>query len=242
MSDVIFVTSAKGGSGATTCAVKTGLALAANGERTLYVDGDTLCASGMITCGVESLCSYTLADAVKGACRVKQALINHPLSPRFYILPTLGCSDAKFICDAVNSLAPSFDKIICDSVAEDVCNRAILVTEPYPYHIRSAGTAASKLKDRGFKKIELVVNKVNGGLVFDGTILSPQELATLTRCTLAGVIPEDLLLPLSGMKTGTKKAFLTLAQHLTGGEKIYDVIKPYYGVKGKIKRKMRYYI
>ncbi|MGN0812005.1 MAG: AAA family ATPase [Candidatus Coproplasma sp.] len=242
MSDVTFITGAKGGSGATTCAVKAGLALAANGERTLYVDGDALCASGMQTAGVENLCSYTLADALRGACRVKQAIINHPLSPNFYVLPSLGCSDGKFICNAVNSLAPSFDRILCDNTAISVCNRAVLVSEPYPVHVRNAGTAAARLKDGGFTKVELIVNKVNGGLVFDGAILTPQEYATLVRCELAGVIPEDLLLPLSGMKSSTKKAFNTLAQRLMGGEKIYDVIKPYYGVKGKIKRKMRYWI
>ena len=242
MSDVIFITGAKGGSGATTCAVRAGLALAANGERTLYVDGDALCASGMITCGVESLCSYTLADALKGGCKVKQAIINHPHSACFFVLPTLGCCDGQFICSAINSLIPSFDKIICDNTAAGVCNRAVLVAEPYPALVRSAGTAASRLKDGGFKKVELIVNKVNGGLVFDGSILTPQEYATLVRCELLGVIPEDLTLPLSGMKSGTKKAFNILAQRLMGGEKIYDVIRPYYGVKGKIKRKMRYCI
>lgn len=242
MSDVIFITGAKGGSGATTCAVRAGLALAANGERTLYVDGDWLCASGMQTAGVENLCSYTLADALKGACRVKQAVINHPRSACFYILPTLGCSDGDFICNAVKSLIPSFDRILCDNVAAGVCNRAILVTEPYRVQVRSAGTAAARLKDGGFKKVGLIVNKVNGGLVFDGAILTPQEYATLIRCELEGVIPEDLLLPLSDMNKGTKKAFNVLAKRLMGGEKIYDVIKPYYGVKGKIKRKMRYHI
>ncbi|MGN1104815.1 MAG: AAA family ATPase, partial [Candidatus Coproplasma sp.] len=49
MPDVIYITGAKGGSGATTCAVKAGLALAERGERTLYVDGDALSASGMQT-------------------------------------------------------------------------------------------------------------------------------------------------------------------------------------------------
>ncbi|MGN0806270.1 MAG: AAA family ATPase [Candidatus Coproplasma sp.] len=242
MSDVIFITGAKGGSGATTCAVGAGLALAASGERTLYVDGDTLCASGLQIARVDNLCSYTLGDALKGGCRVKQALINHTLSPNFYVLPTLGCADGKFIADAVNSLAPSFDRILCDDVAAGVCNRAVLVTEPYASCVKNATYAAAKLKDGGFKKVELIVNKVNGGLVFDGAILTPQEYATLVRCELAGVVPEDLLLPLYGIKKGTKKAFDILAQRLMGREKIFDVIKPYYGVKGKIRRKMRYCI
>lgn len=239
MSDVIFVTSAKGGSGATTCAVQSAAALAAYGERTLYVDGDALCASGMQTAEIEQLCTYTLADAFKGACRIKQALINHPRFPNLYVLPTLGCHDGEFIQSAVNSLKSSFDQILCDGVAVGACNRAVLVTEPYPSNVKSATIAAAKLKDGGFKKVELVVNKVNGGLVFDGAILTPQELATLTRCSLCAVIPEDLLLPLSSMKNSTKKAFSIMAKRLMGEDKIFDVIKPYYGVKGKIRRKLR---
>lgn len=242
MSDVIFVTGAKGGSGATTCAAATGFALALCGERTLFVDGDTQCASGLESAKVDSLCSYTLGDALNGACRVKQALINHPLSPNFYILPTLGCSDGEFIFNAVSALAPSFDRILCDGVAIGACNRAMLVSEPYPLSVKSACCAAAKLKDRGFKSVGLVVNKVNGGLVFDGAILTPQEYATLSRCELLGVIPEDLLIPLSKMKNSTKKAFNTLALKLMGNDKIFDVIKPYYGVKGAIKRKVRYYL
>lgn len=242
MSDMIFITGAKGGSGATTCAIKAGLALAALGERTLYVDGDGLCASGMQIAGVEKLCSYTLADALKGACRVKQSIINHPYSPQFYVLPTLGCGDRQFICNAVNSLTSSFDVILCDDTAAAVCNRAVLVAEPYTAFVKSAIAAAAKLKDVGFKRVELIANKVNGGLVFDGVILTPQEYATVVRCELLGVIPEDLTLPLSSMNSNTKKAFNLLAKRLLGGEKIFDVIKPYYGVKGKIKRKMRYCI
>lgn len=240
MSDVIFITGAKGGSGATTCAVAVGQALAQRGERTLYVDGDSLCASGLQTAHVDNLCSYTLGDAQLGACRIKQTLINHPLLPNFYVLPTLGCGDGEFIFNAVNSLSTSFDRILCDNVAIGSCNRAMLVSEPYPLCINSAETAAAKLKDAGFKKVGLVVNKINGGLVFDGAILTPQEYATLTRCELLGAVPEDLLLPLSKMNGNTKKAFNILASRLLGGDIIFDVIKPYYGVKGKIKRKLRY--
>ncbi len=239
MSDVIFITNAKGGAGSTTCAAMTALSLAIRGERTLFVDGDTRSGNGLFVAGVNELCTYTLEDAFKGACRIKQALINHPLSPNLYILPTLDCRNGDFIADAVTSLCQTFDVILCDNAAARACNRAALVTEPYPASIKSAKRAAAQLKDTGFKAVELIVNKVNGGLVFDGAILTPQELASITRCELLGVVPEDLLLPMQKIKKDTRKAFDTIAQKLLGGDKIYDVIKAYYGVKGKVKRKMR---
>lgn len=239
MGDVIFMTGAKGGCGTTTCAVKTGLALATHGERTLFVDGDYLCGTGLQIADLEESCTYTLEDARQGACRVKQALINHDSNPNFYVLPTLGCHDGEFIARAVEGLAHSFDVILCDGVAMSLCTRAIIVTEPYPYTIKSTQTAAAKLNDGGFKKIGLVINKINGGLVFDGAILTPQEYATVSRCELFGVVPEDLLLPVLKMRASTKKSFDLLAERILGKKKILDVIKPYYGVKGKIRRKLR---
>lgn len=242
MSDVIFMTGAKGGSGVTTCSAMVALSLAQCGERTLYVDGDTECANGLFVTGVEELCSYTLEDARKGACRVKQALINHPLTPNLYVLPALGCRDGEFIYNAVSSLTSSFDRILCDNAAVAACNRAVLVSSPYPSSVKCATGAAASLKDGGLKTVGLIVNGVNGGLVFDGAILTPQEFAALVRCELFGVVPEDLNLPLRKMKKSTQKAFNLIARKIMGDDKIYDVIKPYYGVKGKIKRKMRYYL
>ncbi len=59
MADVVYMTNSKGGAGVTTCAVRTGLALALRGERTLVVDGDTVCGNGISAAGVSELCSYT---------------------------------------------------------------------------------------------------------------------------------------------------------------------------------------
>lgn len=242
MPDIVYMTGAKGGAGATTCAVMTGLALALKGERTLIVDGDFECGNGMTVAGVNELCSYTLEDAQRGACRVKQALINHPLSSNLYLLPTLGCKDMRFIEEAVKSCCTQFDRVLCDGAAIGACNGAVVVSEPYASSVECAKRTAAYLKDTGFKSVGLIVNKVNGGLVFDGAILTPYELAELTRCTLTGVIPEDLRIASGRIKKSTRKAFAYTAERLLGGDKIFDVIKAYSGVKGAIKRKMREFV
>lgn len=242
MSDVIYIAGAKGGSGATTCAVRTGLALALRGERTLIVDGDAVCGSGLTVAGVAELCSYTLGDARKGACRVKQALINHPLSPNLYILPSLGCTDKAFAEEAVRGCCGQFDRVLCDGAAMGACGRAVVVTEPYVSSLTCAKRTAAYLKDAGFVSVGLIVNKVNGGLAYDGAIPVPQEIAALVRCELAGVIPEDLQLPSGKIRSSTRKAFAYTAGRLLGENKIYDVIKAYSGVKGIIRRKMREFV
>lgn len=240
MADCIYVDGSRGGAGATTCAVKLAAALAEAGERTLYMDGDPLCGDGLYACGLTGLNVYSLGDAQRGECRIKQALLQHPLSPNFYVLPSLGYTDPKFAADAVTECSELFDYVICDKIALPACKRAIVVTEPYQSFLKGAEAKCSSLKDAGFKDVGLIVNKVNGGLVFDGEIMTPQETAALLRCELYGVVPEDLTLPLGKIRSATKKAFSLTAQYVSGkGKKVYGVIKPYAGVAGMIKRKMR---
>lgn len=240
MADVIFVTNARGGAGATTCAVKLGYALASLGERTLVIDGDYDCASGLEICGLQGLSVYTLGDVEKGACRVKQAILQHPSSPNLYVLPTLDCKSAAVAERAVKECEGLFDRVLCDGVAQGACHKAVVVTEPYSHFLLSAKKKCASLKDGGFKDVGLLVNKVNGGLVYGGAILTPQELATLTRTPLWGVIPEDLSLPLGKIKAGTQRAFSLAAERIMGkSDKVFGVIKPYLGMKGILKRKAR---
>lgn len=240
MSDVIFMTGARGGAGATTCAVKLGIALSEAGERTLIVDGDAECASGLQISGLQGMNVYTLADVETGACRVKQAVLQHPSSPNLYVLPSLGLKSAECAESAVAECEQLFDYVICDNTARKACRRAILVSDPYRLSMTGAKIRGAELKDAGFKDVGLIVNKVNGGLVFDGAILTPQEFATVARLPLWGVIPEDLSLPVNKMRAGTKKAFALTAAFISGkGKKTYGVVREYAGVKGIIKRKMR---
>lgn len=242
MTDITFMTGAKGGCGTTTVCANVAFALSKLGERTLFVDGDFTCGSGLTITQTEEFCTYTLEDVQRGACRLKQVLINHPLSPNLYILPTIDCCDSSFILQAVKTLAPSFDRVLCDGVAFEGCNRHIVVTEPYRANIKSMQTCVAKLKDMGAQKVELIVNKANGGLIFEGQQASPTTLAKAAQSELFGIVPEDFYLPLLKTKKSTKKAFEIIAKRLLGKSAIYAVVKPYYGVKGKIKGKMRYYI
>ena len=240
MAEAIFVTSARGGAGATTCAVRLGLALSGEGERTLIVDGDRDFGGGLEICGLQGLNVYTLADVEVGACRIKQAILQHPSSPNLYILPTLGCKDPLSAERAVKECVGLFDRILCDGTARGACTKAILVSDPYTASLACAKAKGAGLKDTGISEAQLLLNKVNGGLIFDGEILTPQEFASVVRLPLLGVIPEDPYLPMGKVRANTKKAFAMTASAIMGrSKKIYGVIKPYAGLKGVIKRKLR---
>jgi len=240
MAETVYFCGARGGAGATECAFYLAQALSKAGKRTLYVDGDHVCGAGLEISGAAGLCVYTLADAYGGACRVKQTILAHPSSPNLYILPTLGCKNGEYVCEAVAVCKKTFDYILCDRTAENACGRAVVISDPYARYVESAKSKAAQIRDGGIKLVEIILNKVNGGLVYDGAIPTPQEYADMCRCDLLGVIPEDLTMPLGKIKAETKKAFAITAKKLCGeSDKVYGVIKPYYGVKGMIKRKAR---
>ncbi len=243
MAEVIYIAGARGGSGATTCAVRLASALAALGERTLVLDGDYECASGLETCGLQGLNVYTLADAEEGACRVKQAVLQNPASPNTYVLPTLGLKNPDYCITAVNECSKLFDVILCDGAALGACKRAIVVSAPYSASIASAKLRGARLKDGGIENVGLIINKVNGGLVYDGAVLSPQEFASVVRLPLLGVIPEDLTLPIGKIRPSTARAFDMTAEAVLGrSQKTYGTVKPYLGVTGYFKRKLRAHV
>ena len=240
MSGNIYFAGSRGGAGGTTCAVGVGLALARGGDRVLIVDGDKDMPAALLAAGCAGLQTYTLEEARQGACRVKQALVEHPRSPNLFILPCAGCADEQFVQRAAKETAPLFDYVLCDGAAAGACEQAAVVCEPYPASIKGADICINKLRDGGMKDVGVIVNKVNGGLLREGRIMTPADIAALLRAELWGVIPEDLDMPLGTMRQDSAKAFrMTAARISRGAKKIYSPYAGYAGPGGYIKRKMR---
>ena len=75
MSEVIVVTSGKGGVGKTTTSANIGTGLAAMGKRVVLIDTDIGLRNLDVVMGLENRIVYNLVDVVEGKCRFKQALI-----------------------------------------------------------------------------------------------------------------------------------------------------------------------
>ena len=240
MTQFLTIAGAKGGAGATTCAVGLGMAMAAGGARVLIADGDMRypCAAAVAGCGEERI--YTLEEARKGACRVKQAVIEHPTRPNLSFLPCAGCRARAYISVAIKEAGSAFDYVLCDRAARDICRRGIVVCEPYPLSIRLADMCLNELRDGGYSELDVIFNKVNGGLIYDRAIAPPEDVAELLHAGLAGVIPEDLTMPLGGMRRESVRAFkLAAARVAGGGRKVFDPNRGYGGAYGYLKRAMR---
>ncbi|HBN12190.1 MAG TPA: hypothetical protein DD415_01085 [Clostridiales bacterium] len=240
MAKKIYMTNIKGGTGVTTCCVGLGFALASSGERTLIVDGDSFGGGALFTGGCANLQTYTLADYEKGACRAKQTLVSHPKFTNLCFCPSIGLEDGEAAVRAVAELDGLFDYILLDKAARPSCDSALIVTEPFAPSLKCSDVCRAKLTDGGIKDAGLIVNRLNGGQVISGEVMTAQEIAALLRLPLKAVIPEDLSIPLGKWKKQTTKAFKLAAESVTGKrEAICNVLLPYFGPAGFIKRKMR---
>ena len=88
MSEVIVVTSGKGGVGKTTTSANIGTGLAAMGKRVVLIDTDIGLRNLDVVMGLENRIVYNLVDVVEGKCRIKQALIKDKRYPSLYLMPS----------------------------------------------------------------------------------------------------------------------------------------------------------
>ena len=73
MSEVIVVTSGKGGVGKTTTSANVGTGLAMLGEKVILIDTDIGLRNLDVVMGLENRIVYNLVDVAEGNCRMKQA-------------------------------------------------------------------------------------------------------------------------------------------------------------------------
>jgi septum site-determining protein MinD len=239
----IFMTSKKGGTGVSSLCLGIGSALAHKGMKTLIVDGDISGNSILLMSGCSGKTLYTLSDYKQGACRAKQMLVEVSSAKNLYVLPMFACDDSQLLKRAIAEIEGLFDYILCDNCVGVVCDKAITITEPYVPAIKCADVSVAELHDSGMKDVLVIVNKVNGGFIYEGDILPPSEIAYLLHCELLAVIPEDLTMPLGKWKKDTQKAFKLAAENLTGSKKrIYSPTAGFVGLTGYFKRKLRYWI
>ena len=119
MSEVIVVTSGKGGVGKTTTAANIGTGLAALDKKVVLVDTDIGLRNLDVVLGLENRIVYNLVDVIEGNCRLKQALIKDKRYANLFLLPSAQTRDKtsvtpeqmKKLCE---ELKKQFDYILLD--------------------------------------------------------------------------------------------------------------------------------
>ena len=205
MSEVILVTSGKGGTGKTMFTVNIGTLLAQRGYKTVLIDMDMGLRNMDIYMGLENNVVYNIMDVLSGVCRVRKALIKDRRFNDLYMMAaTSGADDRditplhmQILCE---KLRDSFDYIIIDSPAgmsEGFINaavavdKAVVVTEPEVASIRDADTIDNCLEEIGIEKRFFVVNKVRASLMASGTLPDLSSISDILKPKLLGVIQDD---------------------------------------------------
>src|SRR5690242_12006312 len=152
MSNVVVVTSGKGGVGKTTSSASLGASLARAGQKTVVVDFDVGLRNLDLVMGAERRVVFDLINVVQGDAKLPQALIRDKRIDTLSLLPASQTRDkdaltAEGVTRVIDELREKFDWIICDSpagiergatLAMRHADTAVVVTNPEVSSVRDS--------------------------------------------------------------------------------------------------------
>ncbi len=205
MSEVIVITSGKGGVGKTTTTANLGTGLALAGCKVVLVDTDIGLRNLDVVMGLENRIVYDLVDVVEGFCRVKQALIKDKRYEGLYLLPAAQTRDKTAVnpqqmMKLCQELKEEFDYILIDCPAGIEqgfknaiagADRAIVVTTPEVSAVRDADRIIGLLEANELRNPKLLVNRLRVDMVKRGDMMSIDDIIDILAIGLIGVVPDD---------------------------------------------------
>ena len=238
MSEVIVITSGKGGVGKTTTSANVGTGLAILGKRAVLIDTDIGLRNLDVVMGLENRIVYNLVDVVEGSCRMKQALIRDKRYPNLYLLPSAQTRDKSSVSPEqmiklVDDLRDEFDYILLDcpaGIEQGFYNaiagadRALVVTTPEVSAIRDADRIIGLLEHAGIGGIAMIANRTPGDIVRGGDMRSLRDVMDILAVNILGAIPDDENIvistnqgePLVGLGSPAGEAYLSICRRLMG--------------------------
>lgn len=238
MSEVIVVTSGKGGVGKTTTSANVGTGLAKLNKKVVLIDTDIGLRNLDVVMGLENRIVYNLVDVIEGNCRIKQALIKDKRYPTLYLLPSAQTKDKNSVTPEqmkklTDELREEFDYIILDcpaGIEQGFMNaiagadRALVVTTPEVSAIRDADRIIGLLEANDMKHTHLVVNRLRNDMVKRGDMMSSDDVVDILACDLIGIIPDDENIvvstnqgePLVGDDSLAGKTYMNICKRIVG--------------------------
>ena len=236
MSEVIVVTSGKGGVGKTTTSANVGTGLAKLNKKVVLID------IGLrnldVVMGLENRIVYNLVDVVEGNCRIKQALIKDKRYPNLYLLPSAQTRDKTSVTPEqmqklIEELKEEFDYILLDCPAGIEqgfknaiagADRALVVTTPEVSAIRDADRIIGLLEANEIKRSDLIVNRIRMDMVKKGDMMSIDDVVDILSISLIGAVPDDENIvistnqgePLVGSEAMAGKAYMNICRRIIG--------------------------
>ena len=240
MSEVIVITSGKGGVGKTTTTANVGTGLAQLNKKVVLIDTDIGLRNLDVVMGLENRIVYNLVDVVEGNCRVEQALIKDKKYPNLCLLPSAQTRDKSAVSPEqmqalIEDLRQDFDYILLDCPAGIEqgfknaiagADRALVVTTPEVSAVRDADRIIGLLQANQIQKVDLV-----------------EDVCDILAINLIGAVPDDEHIvistnqgePLVGSNCLAGQAYENICHRILGEEVAFLDLDAKQGVFSKLK-------
>lgn len=239
MSEVIVVTSGKGGVGKTTTTANLGVGLAKLGKKVALLDTDIGLRNLDVALGIENRVVYDLVDVVTGVCEIKKAIIKHKAVEGLYVIPAAQATDKDAVSveqmrKLCEELKQEYDFVLIDCPAGIEqgfrnavagADKALIVTIPMLSAVRDADRVVGLLEEMGIDQHYVIINKIRPELMRRGEMMTVDEVLNLIDINLIGIIPdeEDVLVSankgetvVTNLKSTTGQCYRNIALRLTG--------------------------
>ena len=256
MSEVIVITSGKGGVGKTTTTANVGTGLAQLNKKVM-IDTDIGLRNLDVVMGLENRIVYNLVDVIEGKCRLKQALIKDKKYPELCLLPSAQTRDKDAVSpeqmkELIEELKKEFDYILLDCPAGIEqgfknaiagADRALVVTTPEVSAVRDADRIIGLLEANEISRIDLIVNRLRMDMVKRGDMMNVDDVTEILAVNLIGAVPDDEQIvvstnqgePLVGSNTLAGQAYANISRRITGEEVAFLDLDAKQGVFSKLK-------
>jgi septum site-determining protein MinD len=214
LTEIIVVTSGKGGVGKTTTAASLSCGFARRGKKVAVLDFDIGLRNLDLIMGCERRVVYDFVNVIHGDCTLRQALIKDKRIETLYVLAASQTRDKDALSpEGVRRVldelaADGFDYVICDSpagiekgahLAMYFADRAVVVVNPEVSSVRDSdrilGLLASKTQraeqGNGGVKEHLLLTRYSPRRVATGEMMSVTDVKEILGLDVIGVVPES---------------------------------------------------
>jgi septum site-determining protein MinD len=214
LTEIIVVTSGKGGVGKTTTSASLATGLAMQGKKVAVIDFDVGLRNLDLIMGCERRVVYDFVNVVHGEATLKQSLIKDKRHENLFVLAASQTRDKDALTQegvekVLDELAKeNFDFVVCDSpagiekgahLAMYFADHAVVVVNPEVSSVRDSdrilGLLSSKTRraEKGDAPIKqhLLLTRYNPNRVEAGEMLSVKDVEEILGINVVGVIPES---------------------------------------------------
>lgn len=236
MSEVIAVTSGKGGTGKSTVCAGLGNALANSGFSVVILELDFGFRCLDLFFGISGQVEYDISDYISGRCRLKECVNKIPSVPGLSIICSPIDFSAEFdyekIAEAVSQLKNLYDFVLIDTGAGADKNviralksadRIFFVVTPDSICIRDVSHLSDEFYRSGCDNQRLIINRVHKKYIDYRIVDNLDTVIDKSGIQLIGVVPEDNALTLFyGRSTAIAEgapgynAFIAIAKRICG--------------------------